>query len=143
LVHRSGSPPLAATTKQSPLARGPVVINASPLRGTRIGSFVASPNPVTPGSTTTLTAGKITVANRGASVARVAFYAHINGKQTLLGYGTQTTRDIWTLNLTVTLAAGSYFLHARARDSGGASGVSRPLKLTVGVGVDWSALRHG
>jgi hypothetical protein len=111
--------------------------------GTRIGSFVASPNPVTPGGTTTLTASKITVANRGATVARVAFYAHINGKQTLLGYGTQTTPDIWTLNLTVTLAAGSYFLHARARDSGGASGVSRPLRLTVGVGVDWSALRHG
>jgi hypothetical protein len=93
--------------------------------GTRIGSFFASPNPLTAGNSMTLTARKITPANSRASIAEVAFYALDN-------FGTQASSGIWTLNLTsVTLAPGSYTLHARARDSGGAFGVSRQLTLAV------------
>jgi hypothetical protein len=106
-----------------------VFLLISMLRETRIGSFVASPNPVSTGNSLTLTASNIRVGNLRATVERVAFLVEIDGTKKLLGYGTQTSEDTWTLNLTVSLPPGSYTLLARARDSGGAS--SRPVPLTL------------
>jgi hypothetical protein len=97
----------------------------------RIGSFVASPNPVTAGNSLTLTGSKITVTNRHTTIHKVAFYAHINDTKTLLGYGTQTSSDVWTLTLTVSLAPGSYPLLVEAWDSNGRS--SHPLQLMLTV----------
>jgi hypothetical protein len=104
-------------------------------RETRIGAFFASPNPVTAGSSMTLTARKITAASGGATVVEVAFYARIldlyGSSETLLGYGTPTGSGSWTMNLAVSLAAGSHALRALARDSSGTPGFSRRLTLTV------------
>jgi hypothetical protein len=60
---------------------------------------------VTPGSAI-LTASNITDANPGAAITQVAFYEVINGTNTLLGYGTQTSPGIWTLS--VNLPPGTY-----------------------------------
>jgi hypothetical protein len=97
----------------------------------RIGSFVASPNPVTAGNSLTLTGSKITVTNRHTTIHKVAFYAYIKFIKTLLGCGTQTSLDVWTLTLTVGLAPGSYTLLAEVWDSNGRS--SQPLQLTLTV----------
>src|SRR5947199_10478879 len=45
----------------------------------RIGSFTASPNPVTAGSTVTLTAANVVGLNAGGSITQVAFYLDSNG----------------------------------------------------------------
>jgi hypothetical protein len=100
-------------------------------RRPRIGSFVASPNPVTAGNELALTGSKITATNSVATIHEVAFYAQINDTKTLLGYGTQTGSDAWTLNLTVSLSPGSYTLLARACDSFKRSSRPRRLILTV------------
>jgi uncharacterized delta-60 repeat protein len=96
-----------------------------------IGSFTASPNPVTSGTTTTLTASNITDANPGATITRVAFYIVINGTESLLGYGTNSN-GTWTYAFDTTgLAAGSYTLYAQATDSDGVLGDLVALTLTV------------
>ena len=104
-------------------------------RGTRIGSFFASPNPVTAGSSMTLTARKITVANRGAAVVEVAFYARIfdlyGGSEILLGYGTPNEPGIWTANLAVGLAPGSHTLRATGPGQQRSLRVFWHLTLTV------------
>jgi uncharacterized delta-60 repeat protein len=97
----------------------------------QIGSFTASPNPVTAGSSTTLTASNIALADPGSTITQVAFYVQINGTNTLLGYGTQTSPGVWTFNYTVSLAPGSYTLIAQAEDSDGV--FSDPLALTLTV----------
>jgi len=99
----------------------------------QIGWFTASANPVTAGSNLTLTAGSITDANPGASVTQVAFYVQVNGTNTLLGYGTQTSTGVWTLASTNTfgLSAGTYTLFAQAEDSYGVFGDPVAITLTV------------
>jgi uncharacterized delta-60 repeat protein len=97
----------------------------------QIGSFLANLNPVTSGSSTTLTASNITDGNPNSTITQVAFYVQVNGTNTLLGYGTQTSPGVWTFNYTVNLAAGSYTLLAQADDSYGALGDPFALTLTV------------
>ena len=104
----------------------------------QIGSFTASPNPVTAGSDVTLTASSITDGNPGSSISQVAFYVDSNGDgflepgtDTLLGYGTRDSAGAWTFTFTVNWAAGDYTLFARARDSLGVFGEPISLTLTV------------
>jgi uncharacterized delta-60 repeat protein len=103
-----------------------------------IGSFKANPNPVTSGSTTTLTISNITDSNANSSITRVAIYLDSNadgklepGSDTLLGYAIQTGPGVWTFNYTVNLAAGTYTLFAQAEDNYGL--FSDPLALTLSV----------
>jgi uncharacterized delta-60 repeat protein len=103
-----------------------------------IGSFTTSPNPVTSGSTTTLTVSGITDVNPNASIPQVAFYLDSNhdgvletGSDTLIGYATQTSPGLWTLNYTVNLAAGTYTLFAQAEDNYGLFSNPFALSLTV------------
>jgi uncharacterized delta-60 repeat protein len=99
--------------------------------GPQIGSFTASPNPATAGGSVALTASNITDANPGAAVTQVAFYVQVNGNNTLLGYGTQTSPGVWTFAYTVNLAPGTYTLFAQAEDSYGAFGDPLAITLTV------------
>jgi uncharacterized delta-60 repeat protein len=100
----------------------------------QIGSFTASPNPVTAGSSLTLTASNITDGNAGSTITQVAFYVQINGTNTRLGDSTQTSSGVWTLASTNTfgLSAGTYMLFAQAEDSYGVFG--DPVALTLAVG---------
>ena len=61
----------------------------------------------------------------------MTFYVQVNGSNTLLGYGTQTSPGVWTFNYTVNLAPGTYTLFAQAEDSYGVFGDLAPLTLTV------------
>jgi uncharacterized delta-60 repeat protein len=97
-----------------------------------IGSFIASANPVTAGSSETLTVWNITDANAGATITSVVFYYYdSSGTKQILGYGTQTSPGLWTLTLTVNLAPGTYTLFAQAEDSYGIFGDPFALNLTV------------
>ena len=111
----------------------PFVVLLTLLRRWRpqIGSLVACPDPVTTGNSLTLTGSKIRVTYRHATIDKVAFYVHIKGTKTLLGYGTQTSSEVWTLNLTVSLSPGAYPLVARAWDSYGRSSQGLRSILTV------------
>jgi uncharacterized delta-60 repeat protein len=106
----------------------------------QIGSFTANSNPVTAGSSVTLTASSITDGNPGVSIAQVAFYLDSNndgklesGSDTLLGYATQTSPGVWTLTNSSAfgLTAGTYTLFAQAKDSDGVFGDPIALTLTV------------
>jgi hypothetical protein len=104
----------------------------------QIGSFTASPNPVTAGSSVTLTAGHILDANPGATITQVAFYVDSNGDgklepatDALLGYATQTSPGVWTFTFTVKLAPSTYTLFAQAKDNYGVFG--DPLALVLRV----------
>ena len=99
----------------------------------QIGSFTASPNPVTAGSGLTLTASNVTDGNANSTITQVAFYVQNNGSNTLLGYGTQTSTGVWALASTNTsgLSAGTYTLFAQAEDSYGVFGDPVLLALTV------------
>jgi uncharacterized delta-60 repeat protein len=92
----------------------------------QIGSFTANPNPVTAGSSVTLTASGITDGNPNSTITQVAFYLDSNndGKletstDTLLGYATQSSPGVWTLTNSSAfgLTAGTYTLFAQAQDS--------------------------
>ena len=83
------------------------------------------------GSSTTLTVSNIQDANPNATITQVAFYVQINGTNTLLGYGTQTSPGVWNLTFTVNLAPGTYTLFAQAEDSYGVFGDPVPLTLQV------------
>jgi uncharacterized delta-60 repeat protein len=96
-----------------------------------VGSFTSSASTVTAGSSVTLTASNISDGNPGATVRQVAFYAQVNGSNTLLGYGTQTSPGVWTFSFTVNLAPGTYTLFAQATDSYGVLGDMAALTLTV------------
>jgi uncharacterized delta-60 repeat protein len=105
--------------------------------GPQIGSFTASPNPVTVGSDLTLIASNITDANPGATITQVTFYLDSNGDRelepgtdTVLGYGIQTSSGTWTVTFTVNLAPGTYTLFGQAEDSYGVNSV--PLALSLG-----------
>jgi uncharacterized delta-60 repeat protein len=97
----------------------------------QVGSFTASPDPVTAGSNLTVTASHITDANPGATITQVAFYVDQSGTNTLLGYGTQTSPAIWSFTFTVNLAPGSYTLIAQAEDSDSVVGDPFAISLTV------------
>jgi uncharacterized delta-60 repeat protein len=94
-----------------------------------IGSFTASANPpVTAGSTVTLTASGVT---GSGNITQVAFYVQVNGTNTLLGSGTQTSPGVWTFSFTVNLIPGTYTLSAVAEDSNGLFSDPFALALTV------------
>jgi hypothetical protein len=97
----------------------------------QIGSFTASPDPVTAGSNVTLTASNITLADPGSTITQVAFYVQINGTNTLLGYGAQTSPGVWTFTFTVNLTPGTYTLFAQAQDSDGVFGDPLAASLQV------------
>jgi uncharacterized delta-60 repeat protein len=98
----------------------------------QIGSFTANPNPVTSGSSTTLTVSNITDANPSATVAQVAFYIMVNGNPLLLGYGTHNSDGSWSLAFdTAGYAPGAYTLYAQATDNYGALGNPVDLTLTI------------
>jgi len=97
-----------------------------------IGSFTANPNPVTSGSTLTLSASNIADGNAGATITQVSFYYFDgSGNKVTLGNATQTSPGVWTLNLTVNLTAGTYTIYAQAKDSYGV--FSNPFALTLTV----------
>jgi uncharacterized delta-60 repeat protein len=104
--------------------------------GPQIGSFTASPNPVASGSSLTLTASSITGGNPNSTVTQVAFYVQVNGTNTLLGYGTQTSPGVWTFTFTVNLAPGTYTLFAQAEDNYGLFGDAAALLLQVLMSFD-------
>jgi uncharacterized delta-60 repeat protein len=91
----------------------------------QIGSFTASPNPTPAGSTITLTVSNITDINPSSSITQVAIYVDSNGDgkleagtDALLGYATQTSPGVWTLNVsTAGWSPGSYNLFAVAQDN--------------------------
>jgi uncharacterized delta-60 repeat protein len=104
----------------------------------QVGSFAASPSPVTAGSSVTLTASNIADGNPNSGVTQVAFYVDSNGDgvldsgDTLLGYGKQSSPGVWTFTWsTAGLTAGSYTLFAQAQDSYGALGDPDAIALTV------------
>lgn len=100
----------------------------------RIGSFVASPNPVTAGDSLTLTATEITEPKWSFAVTGVDFYfrhcpimvqvwhkdgMRISGTdwhESLLGYGTRTSSGVWSLELTASLEPGTHTLLTRTRN---------------------------
>ena len=98
--------------------------------GPQIGLFTASPNPVTSGGNTTLTASGITDGNPSSTITQVTFYyIDSSGTQQVLGHVNQASPGVWTLNLTVRLASGTYALYALTQDNYGALG--DPLALTL------------
>ena len=106
--------------------------------GPRIGSFTTSPNPVSTGSSLTLTASSITDSNPNSTITQVAFYLDSNndgilepGADTLLGFATYTSAGVWTLSFTVNLVPGTYTLFAQAADTYGVFGDPVFLALTV------------
>jgi hypothetical protein len=99
--------------------------------GPEVGSFTASPNPVTAGSNLTLTASNISDEIPSAAITQVAFYVSTGGTNTVLGYGTQSSTGVWTFTFTVNLAPGTYTLYAQAEDKYGVDGDLAPLTLTV------------
>jgi uncharacterized delta-60 repeat protein len=104
----------------------------------QVGSFTASPDPVTAGSDVTLSASGITDGNPGSSITQVAFYVDSNGDgvlepgtDTLLGYGTQSG-NTWSLTFsTANWAAAVDTLFAQAKDSDGVFGDPLALSLQV------------
>jgi len=103
----------------------------------QIGSFTASPNPVTADSPATLTAAGVQALAPGSTITQVAFYVDSNNNgilepstDTLLGYGTQTSTGTWTFTFTFS-TAGTYKLFAQARDSYGV--LSDPLSVDLQV----------
>jgi hypothetical protein len=100
--------------------------------GPQVGAFTASPNPVTAGSSLTLTASNISDEVPSATITQVAFYEQINGTNTLLGYGVQTSTGTWSFTFsTAGLASGTYTFFAVAEDSYGVFGDPVALTLTV------------
>jgi uncharacterized delta-60 repeat protein len=89
----------------------------------QIGSFNASSNSVSAGSSETLTASNITDGNPNSTITQVTFYYFDSGgNQVTLGTATQTSPGVWTLTFTVNLAPGGYTLFAQAEDSYGVFG---------------------
>jgi uncharacterized delta-60 repeat protein len=100
----------------------------------QIGSFTASPNPVTAGSSVTLTASNITLADPTSTITQVAFYyIDSSGNQVTLGTVTVSSGGAWTLTSSTGfgLTTGTYTLYAQAEDSDGILGDPLALTLTV------------
>jgi uncharacterized delta-60 repeat protein len=102
---------------------------------TKIGSFTATPNPVTAGSSVTLSASGILNANPSSTITQVAFYLDDGdgtlepGFDTLLGYGTNVN-GVWSFSFIPT-TSGTFTLFALATDSNGVA--SDPVTLTLQV----------
>jgi uncharacterized delta-60 repeat protein len=97
-----------------------------------IGSFTATPNPVTSGSSVTLTASNLTDANPGATINQVTYYYFDgSGNKVTLGTATQTSPGMWALTVTISLPPGTYTLYAQAQDSYGVFGNPFALNLQV------------
>jgi uncharacterized delta-60 repeat protein len=102
------------------------------LAAPQIGAFTASPNPVTNGSSVTLTAATITDSNAAATITQVAFYTVDGlGHPELLGNGTQNSDGSWSFTWTPNQGPGTYTLFAQATDSAGAASDGLALTLTV------------
>jgi uncharacterized delta-60 repeat protein len=98
----------------------------------QIGSFTANPNPVTSGSSLTLTASNITDGNPNSTITQVTFYYFdSNGNKVVLGYGTEDSSGNWNLTFNVSLTAGTYTIYAQAEDNYGVLGDPDSLSLTV------------
>jgi uncharacterized delta-60 repeat protein len=104
----------------------------------KIGSFTASSNPVASGSNETLTVANLSDSNPSSSITQVAIYVDSNGdgkleagSDMLIGYATQTSPGVWTINYTVNLTAGTYTLFAQAQDNYGLFSDPFALSLTV------------
>jgi uncharacterized delta-60 repeat protein len=97
----------------------------------QITSFTASPNPLTAGSSLTLTASSII--DRNSTVTQVTFYYIDNYGTKQQFAGSQTSPGVWTFTSSNTFGftAGSHTLYAQAQDSSGLLG--DPLALTLQV----------
>lgn len=129
------------TASQASSATPPSTTAASNTTGPVIGSLTASPNPVAPGGSETLTASNVSDSNPGSSVTQMAFYLDSNndgtlepGTDQLLGDATQTSPGVWVgiANAPSDTPIGTYTLFAQAEDSTGA--LSTPAKVTPLVG---------
>jgi hypothetical protein len=94
----------------------------------QIGPLTANRHTLTSGSKVTLTASNITLADPNNTISEGAFSVQVNGTNTLLGYGTQSSPGVWTFTYTVNLTPGSFTPFAQAEDSDGIFG--NPLALT-------------
>jgi uncharacterized delta-60 repeat protein len=106
--------------------------------GPQLGTFTASPNPATVGSSVTLATSNVVPLNPGSSVTQVAFYQDSNGDgildagDALLGSGTQPGTGTWTFTFSTTgWPSGATTLFAQAEDNYGV--FSDPLALTLQV----------
>jgi uncharacterized delta-60 repeat protein len=98
----------------------------------QIGSFTASPNPVTSGSNLTLTASNLTDSNPNSTITEVTFYYFDNsGNKVTLGTVTQSSGGAWSVTVAITLPVGSYTIDAQAEDNYGVFGDPFALPLTV------------
>jgi DNA-binding beta-propeller fold protein YncE len=100
----------------------------------QVGSFTAGPNPVSAGSSLTLTASNVTPADPGSTITQVAFYGDGKlepGADALLGYAAQSSPGVWTLTFTVGLPPGTDTLFAQAEDGDAVFGDPDALSLRV------------
>jgi hypothetical protein len=100
-----------------------------------VANFTGTREEFTPSPSHQIAGGWPTDEIPSATIIQVAFYGTINGTNTLLGYGTQTSRGVWTLTFTVNLVPGTYTLFAQAEDSYGVFGDSVAITLTVSWSV--------
>jgi hypothetical protein len=95
-------------------------------------SLTANANPITAGSSLTLTATNLAPATPGTTITQVSFfYFDNNGAKHVLGNRTQTSTGVWTLTVKANQAPGAYTLYAQAEDSSGLFSDPVALKLTV------------
>jgi hypothetical protein len=96
-------------------------------------TFTASPNPVTAGTSLTLTASNIVDFTAGASITQVAFYYYGTGTKVTLGTVTVSSSGAWTLTSPTAfgLTPGTYNLYAQAEDNYGIFGDPFAITLTV------------
>jgi sugar lactone lactonase YvrE len=102
------------------------------------GSLTTTPNPVTAGSTLTLTASNISDTNPSATSTQVAFSLDSNGDgildggDTLLGNASQSSTLTGTFTIsTAGITSGTYTLFAQAKDTDGVLGDPIAAPLTV------------
>jgi uncharacterized delta-60 repeat protein len=97
-------------------------------------TLTANPNPVTAGTSLTLTASNFEDFTAGASITQVTFY-YYNGTGTKVTLGTVTVSSsgAWTLNSknAFGLLAGTYTIYAQADDTYGIFGDPFAITLTV------------
>jgi uncharacterized delta-60 repeat protein len=100
---------------------------------TKIGSFTASPNPATAGSSVILTASNILNSNPTSTITQVTFSYAGNSGSTVVLSATQTSPGVWTYSAPsgLGLTSGSYTVTALATDSSGV--LSDPLLIAFTV----------
>jgi hypothetical protein len=132
------------TADEATSVTSPATTAVSTTAGPVIGSFTASPNPVAPGGSETLTAANVTAGSSNGTVTQVAFYLDSNGDgvlepgiDILLGHGTQIGPGVWagTANAPADTPIGTYQLFAQrchARGGVGLAGSPRRAGRTPG-----------